>query len=407
MGWLHGCKGCQGLARLVIFLGALALLNEVAAAQSLARRNPGPEVRNVGLSKVGENTLLTLVLDRRAEAQIFTRTESGKPQLVVEFPGARAGRLPARLQGDDFLVEQVVTETGSTGGGVRIVLDLFPDQPYVFWRQSRPGIGGQTIFTVGLKADLEAPAKLAQMRPPETPGGTFIPPPGSEPPVLKEREAEPSEPAPEEYRIQEPLGSTAPGGFAELRRLMPQAATLLQGLETDGWTVSESRNYDRPGQRFSRDFQLNNGKYPELAVKIVYLPANTPNTPNISILSLTTDNLSSAEATKYRELRQWNFGKIKQHYEDIGDFFDDALKPLRVKLRQETQTLALRYPQVFGNFVKGACRDPKVAQQVMTYVRAKVSPRFEGVQYTVCEKPLVLLNLVDFLYVKVYYVDQR
>jgi hypothetical protein len=41
----------------------------------------------------------------------------------------------------------------------------------------------------------------------------------------------------------------------------------------------------------------------------------------------------------------------------------------------------------------------------MKHIRDKVSPRFEGVQYTLSEKPLVFLNLVDFLYIKVYYVD--
>ena len=403
MGCPHGCKGLQVLARFGIFLGVLALLTQVAAAQSPSRGNPRPEVRRLGLSKVGENTLLTLVLDRSAEAKVSTRTVSGKPQLVVEFPQARAGRLPARLEGDDLLVEQVVTEIGSPGGGVRIILELFPDQPYVFWRKSQPGTGGQTIFMVGLKADPKARPKLAQMRPPEPQEPVWNPKSdGSDLEVPKERE---SEPAPEEYRSPEPMGSTAPGSFAELKRLMPKATTLLQGLETDGWTVSESRNYDRPGQRLSRDFVLNNRKYPELVVKILYLPANTPNTPNISILSLSTENLTGEAATKYQGLRQWNFAKIKQHYEDIGDFFDEALKPLRVKLREETKALTLRDAQVFENFVKGACRDPKVAQQVMAHVREKVSPRFEGVQYTVCENPLVLLNLVDFLYLKVYYVD--
>ena len=41
----------------------------------------------------------------------------------------------------------------------------------------------------------------------------------------------------------------------------------------------------------------------------------------------------------------------------------------------------------------------------MNHVREKVSPRFEGVQYTVSENPLIILNQVDFLYVKVYYLD--
>jgi hypothetical protein len=46
-----------------------------------------------------------------------------------------------------------------------------------------------------------------------------------------------------------------------------------------------------------------------------------------------------------------------------------------------------------------------VADQVMQHIRAKVSPRFEGVQFTVSENPLTILNLVDFLYLKVYYLE--
>jgi hypothetical protein len=217
---------------------------------------------------------------------------------------------------------------------------------------------------------------------------------------------EPSAPGEDEGGYQEPKGNVTPGSFAELRHLMPKAARLLQGLEADGWVVSESNRYDRPGRRFSRDFILTNRKYPELVVKIAYLPANTPNTPNIDIIMLSTDNLASEAATQYRGLRQWSFAKIKQKYEDIGDFFDDALKPLRVKLREETKAITLRDAAVFQNFLKLACpNNPQVADQVMNHVRAKVSPRFEGVQFTVSENPLTILNLVDFLYLKVYYLD--
>jgi len=40
----------------------------------------------------------------------------------------------------------------------------------------------------------------------------------------------------------------------------------------------------------------------------------------------------------------------------------------------------------------------------MAHVREKVNPRFEGVQYTISENPLIILNQVDFLYVKVFYL---
>jgi hypothetical protein len=406
MAWLLSIKGRRLGAGLGVCLGSLALLLQVAAAQTYTGR-PGLEVRRLGLSRVGENTLLTLVLDHKAEPRISSRYVAGRPQLVVDFPQARLGDVPPRLAGDDLLVSQVVTEASASG--VRIVLDLFPDQPYVYWHQSRPGSAGQTLLMVGLKADRSAPPPPAQMPPPETAEPTWTPK-TTKPYVTGEEAGVPPPPpappaaAPGEPRAPEPTGTPATGSIADLRQLIPQAGALLQGLETEGWALTESRNYDRPGQRFSRDFTLTNPRYPELSVKIACLPANAPNTPNISIIELSTDKLSSEEATQYRELRQWNFAKIKQKYEDIGDFFDDALKPLRVKLRNATKSLVLRDARVFENFVRRATPDPKVAQTVMAHIREKVSPRFEGVQYTVSEKPLIILNMVDFLYIRVYFI---
>ena len=92
----------------------------------------------------------------------------------------------------------------------------------------------------------------------------------------------------------------------------------------------------------------------------------------------------------------------------VPDFFEDALKPLRVKLREETKALTLKDAAVFQNFLKAACPgNPQVADKVMSHVREKVNPRFEGVQYTVSETPLIILNQVDFLYVKVYFLDSQ
>jgi hypothetical protein len=141
-------------------------------------------------------------------------------------------------------------------------------------------------------------------------------------------------------------------------------------------------------------------------VKIANIPATAANVPHINLVTLSTENVGGEMASKYRALRQWNFAKIREHYEDIGDFFEDALKPLRVNLREETKALALRDAQVFQNFLKRACpRSPQVVEQVMNQVGEKVNQRFEGVQYTISEDPLVLLNLVDFLYVRVYFLE--
>ncbi len=368
----------------------------------------GVEVRRLGLSKVGDNTLLTVVLDRAASPLVSSQNVAGKPQLVVDFPQAQAGSLPSRLEGDETLVQQVVTETTSARGGVRIILDLFPGRPYAYWQKSRPGPAGQNFFILGLKPDLKGQPVQARVATPPAPAPAPAPVPPTPTGEIREREMVPETPEPgtNEYRSQEPQGNVTPGSFSELRSLMPQAGNLLQGLETEGFRVSESHRYDRPGTRMSRDFALTNSRYPELTVKIVYLPANVPNTPNISIIMLTTDNLKSQSASEYQALRQWSFAKIRTKYEDIGDFFEDALKPLRVKLREETKAVALRDAAVFENFLKLACpNDPQVIDKVMKHIKEKVSPRFEGVQYTVSDKPLVFLNLVDYLYVKVYYVD--
>ncbi|MCX5892631.1 MAG: hypothetical protein NTW80_06610, partial [Deltaproteobacteria bacterium] len=203
------------------------------------------EVRRLGLSRVGENTLLTIVLDRAAEPRITAAKTSGKPQLVVEFPQARAGHLPTRLEGDDILVEQV--ETQAAARGVGITLDLFPDQPYSYWRQSRPGSGGQTLFILGLKPDTSGRSQ-AQMRSPASPEPPPAAPESPSPPMRQpEYEATPPPPAPpmEDYKQAAPAGNVVPGSFGDLRQLLPKAGTLLQSLESSGWTISESHNYDR------------------------------------------------------------------------------------------------------------------------------------------------------------------
>jgi hypothetical protein len=97
---------------------------------------------------------------------------------------------------------------------------------------------------------------------------------------------------------------------------------------------------------------------------------------------------------------------MKQDYEDIGDFFDDALKPLRIQLRQETKNLVLRDAKVFQTFLQRACpQKPQLSQKFMEHVNEKVNQRFEGVQYTLAETPLVIMNMVDFLYVKVFFLE--
>ena len=364
------------------------------------------EVRRVGLSRVGENTLLTVMVNRPANPLLIQRTEAGKPQIILDFAQAQHGQLPSRLAGDDLLVEQVRTESLPSRTGVRIILDLFPDRPYTFWRLSKPMGQDQAVFIIGLKTEGDVPrtAGILPSQPrepyqplPETERDSQLQPVPEPPPG-------PASPGPDDYR-QEGRAPVS-GNFADLKRLIPKAAPLLQGLEADGWVVADSHTYDRPGQRFSRDFILTNGRYPDLVVKIANLPANVPGEPSINFISLGVDHLSGADAEKYQKLRQWNFSRIRQDYEDIGDFFDDALKPLRVKLRAESQRLVTRQASVWQGFLQRACPgNSRVTDQALAHLQEKVNQRFEGVQYTLSENPLVILNLVDYPYVRVYFLE--
>ena len=207
-------KPGRSLAWLLVLLFCLS--------QSAWGASGAVEVRRLGLSKVAENTLLTVILDRAATPRVSTREVSGKPQLVVDFPGARAGHLPRHLEGDELLVQQVLTETAAPGGGVRIILDLFPEKPFTYWKMNRPGASGQSLFILGLKADSKARPVQARVIPSTEPEPVpTAPPPGE----FQEREAMPAPPPPgeDEGGYQVPRGNVAPGSFAELRRLMPKA----------------------------------------------------------------------------------------------------------------------------------------------------------------------------------------
>ncbi|MEW6387296.1 MAG: hypothetical protein AB1491_07250 [Thermodesulfobacteriota bacterium] len=351
------------------------------------------EVRRLGLSRVGDQSLLTIILNHPGEARVTPREVAGKPQLVVDFPLAQPGRLPLVLSGDEVLVEKIRTTAMPAGGGVRIILEISPDKPYTFWRQSRPASGGQALFLVGLRA---SPVPVREP--------AAVPEPAETKETYKE-EVKP-EPGAEKFFLPEGKGLELKGGYAEIGRLIPKAKPLLGFLENDGWNITESQDYDRPGQRLSRGFVLTNHKYPELTVKIVNLPANTPGSPHINIITLCFEKLSGEAAVKYQQLRKMTFPQIKTKFEDIGDFFDDALKPLRVELRKQCQTLALRLAPFLENFLKAASpQNPKTAALALKYIREKVSSRFEGVQYTLSENPLVILNLVDFLYIRIYYLE--
>jgi hypothetical protein len=378
-----------GMRKSVLFISAMLLLAGCffGAAPDAFAAPDSVEVRRVGLSRVGEHTMLTVVLTQPAAPLIAQRPTADTPQMVIDFPQARAGSLPAEQFGDNLLVKRVLTRVSPSGRGVQIILEMNPERPYAWWRQTQPLQGGQTAFIMGFKAE-GAPAR-AQM----------LPHPPAAP--VEPRAAPVAEPR----RTQPAPGPRPAGGYGELRHLMPQAATLWQFLEKDGWAVVEVKDYDRPGKRFSRGFTLTNPRYPEAVVNIAHIPANVPGAPHINIIDLDFERLNSPTAREYREMKKWDFSKIKKNFEDIGDFFDDAMKPLRVKLRQECQELALGWSSLIQEFVRQAApQHPQADEEVMNHIEAKVNPRFEGVQFTISEKPLLILNLVDFLYIRAYYL---
>jgi hypothetical protein len=403
----------QGVGKTLLILGAFFALLAPTEGLALTR---GVEVRNLGLSRAGGRTMLTVILGQAANPQVLPFSGLQRDQLVVEFPESWAENLPGRLAGDNVLVKHVKTEVSAEG--VKIILEMVPEQPYTMTREISPLPGGLTMFRLGLKAGpgaapIKRPPAAAMPEPPE-PLVTKAPEAG-EPPVEQPAEAGPGEQAQEEAPRTPPppeptalpaAGVAPTGTFHELYQLMPQARGLLEFLRGDGWQVTQAQSYDRPGQRFSRGFHLTNPRYPELKVRIAHLPPNAPAAPYINIIDLTMNDLTGQVPDKYRSLKQWNFAKIKAKYEDVGDFFVDALKPLRVDIRGQCQRLALRYADFISRFLQQAVpQKPELAGEALTLIRKKVNPRFEGVQYTLSENPLVILNLVDFLYFRIYYIS--
>ena len=422
---ISGGRNCwQMVGKTFLILGVFWALWIPSEGWAVTR---GVEVRNLGLSRLGGRTMLTVILDQAANPQVVPFSGVERDQLVVKFPEAWADKLPSRLAGDEALVKHVRTEVSDEG--VKIILEMVPEQPYTMTREIGPLPGGLAMFRLGLQAGpgaapVKRPPPAAMPEPQEPlvtrePGETppepttearpgeaapeQAPPVPPAPPVT----AAPPEPLPTPEPTAPPAAGVAPTGtFHEIYQLMPQARDFFEFLRAEGWQVVQAQSYDRPGQRFSRGFHLTNPKYPEFRIRIAHLPPNAPAAPYINIIDLTMNNLTGPTPEKYRNLRQWNFAKIKTKYEDIGDFFDEALKPLRVDLRQQCQRLAIRHADFITQFLRQAVpQKPQLADEAITLIRKKVNPRFEGVQYTLSENPLVILNLVDFLYVRIYYIS--
>jgi lipoprotein-anchoring transpeptidase ErfK/SrfK len=131
---------------------------------------PSVKVRNLGISRVGERTMVTVILNQTANPRVTPYTGANRSQVVIEFPKAQAVKLPETLAGDESLVKSVKTEVSATG--VKIIVAMFPDRPYRMYCKILPLSKGLAMFRLVLRFDPNAvQAKEAP------PAGYPLPPP--------------------------------------------------------------------------------------------------------------------------------------------------------------------------------------------------------------------------------------
>jgi hypothetical protein len=153
---------------------------------------PRVEVRNLGVSRVGERTMVTVLLNQAVKPRVTPYTGANRSQVVIEFPQAQAAKLPETLAGDDSLVKTVKTEVSAAG--VKIIVVMFPDRPYRMSRGTRPLRKGLAMFRLGLRSDPNA------VQAKEAPPAGYPPPPPAQTygtgPETETREALPVPPPP-------------------------------------------------------------------------------------------------------------------------------------------------------------------------------------------------------------------
>lgn len=150
------------------------------------------EVRNLGISRVGERTMVTVLLNQAANPRVTPYTGANRSQVVIEFPQAQAAKLPQTLAGDEILIKSVKTEVSATG--VKIIVAMFPDRPYRMSREILPLSKGLAMFRLDLRVDPNA------VQAKEGPPAGYLPPPPAQTygtgPETGTREALPVPPPP-------------------------------------------------------------------------------------------------------------------------------------------------------------------------------------------------------------------
>lgn len=394
---------------LLVGLGAVALgwLANPAYGQS-----QGLIISRVGLSQAQGTTFLTMILSRAEQPRIQPVVDRQNPQLLIDFPGAKVFDVPVVQAGDQQLVKQVRTAALPGEGGVRIILDLVPGKPYTFWRSSREGTKGGYQFMIGIRPDAAGGQDYA-------PGLVTSRGPGSGSPAPSRTEVAPTPPpAPATVEpARQPEASAVPQGEADTRRpsssslgeiyqLMPAAGPVLELLERKGWSVQKNSG-GRNGAPGGRKFFLVSDNFPNLSVTAEHIPGRGAGTPAINIMSLSTDRMVDSDADKYRQKLKWDMATIKKHYEDIGDYYDDGLKPFRIRIRERSKGVVLRDFEFFKEFIEAAVpQKPGLADQIKKHIDEKPNKRLEGAQYTESENPLVILDMVDFYTLRVYFLGR-
>lgn len=364
-------------------------------------------ISRVGLSQAQGTTFLTTILSRAAQPKIQPVVDRQAPQLLIDFPSAKVLDVPAVQAGDQQLVRQVRTVALPGGDGVRIILDLVPGRPYTYWRSSRGAPKGGFQFMVGIKPDfkdgeLYSPGLAVDRRAgsPTQEKTDTPPPPRTAPP---DREPRPREP---DYRsadadTRRPMSSS----MGEIFQLMPTAGPTLALLEEKGWSVQKDTT--GRGAAGSRKFLLTSSQYPNLSVTAEHIPTKAEGSTPINVITVATDKIADSDADQYRQKIRWDMATIKKHYEDIGDYYDDGLKPLRLRLRERSKAAMLRDFDFIKQFLETAVpRKPELVNQVKQHLDERANKRLEGAQYTESENPLVILDMVDFYSLRVYFIGR-
>lgn len=408
-------KPNQGYRQAWIWLicGWLALFPLEVSAQS-----DNLIISRLGLSQTQGTTYLTMILSRPEQPRIQPVVDARAPQLIIDFPKARVFDVPTVQAGDEQLVKQVWTTAIPGEDGVRIVAELVPGRPYTFWRSSRTAPRGGYQFVVGIRPDTAggpvapSPAVTARGKVPPTPEAGPAPPPAPAP--ARSYEPLPSSPPgtadtpgvsrtrPEEADHRRPTSGT----LAEISNLMPGVGPVLEFLERQGWTAQKDSS-GRKGSPGSQKFLLSHAQHEMLSITAEHIPTRASSTPGINIITVSTDKLADSDANKYRQMVRWDMATIKKHFEDIGDYYDDGLKPLRLRLRESSKAVFLREFDFLQQFLRAAVpQKPALATQVKKHLDERVNKRLEGAQYTESTNPLVIFDMTDFYKLRVYFIGR-